>query len=196
MHDNVLWFDTAGCLDGGFIGNVNKHTGGYSDQGFSSLGESTINSYRDSLDTLFVDSSGSSITPEFVADGNNAASVQTLETWYHAREVLAMTDSFDWDETELYRDLMKDYIDLVDDCDIDCQAKGSQLTLVAVLLGAVYGLVCLNALFMFIGTWRYRFRICSVYFTMVLCLFQFCVIIATGVILDSKYNKVCMRSMT
>ena len=24
MHDNVLWFDTAGCLDGGFIGEVNS----------------------------------------------------------------------------------------------------------------------------------------------------------------------------
>ena len=25
MHDNVLWFDTAGCLTGGFIGEVNQH---------------------------------------------------------------------------------------------------------------------------------------------------------------------------
>lgn len=24
MHKNVLWFDTAACLDGGFIGGVNK----------------------------------------------------------------------------------------------------------------------------------------------------------------------------
>ena len=85
---------------------------------------------------------------------------------------------------------------MIDDCDIDCQKAGSQLTLIATLMGVVYGLVGLNSLFMFIGTWRYRFRICSVYFTMVLCLFQFCVIVATGVILDSKYNKVCMRSMT
>ena len=23
MHDGVIWFDTAGCLDGGFIGQVN-----------------------------------------------------------------------------------------------------------------------------------------------------------------------------
>ena len=23
MHDGVMWFDTAGCLDGGFIGQVN-----------------------------------------------------------------------------------------------------------------------------------------------------------------------------
>lgn len=28
MHENVVWFDTAGCLDGGFIGEVNKHKGG------------------------------------------------------------------------------------------------------------------------------------------------------------------------
>ena len=24
MHDGVMWFDTAGCLDGGFIGQVNE----------------------------------------------------------------------------------------------------------------------------------------------------------------------------
>ena len=24
MHSNILWFDTAACLDGGHIGNVNK----------------------------------------------------------------------------------------------------------------------------------------------------------------------------
>ena len=29
MHDGVVWFDTAGCLDGGFIGMVNKANGGW-----------------------------------------------------------------------------------------------------------------------------------------------------------------------
>jgi len=107
-----------------------------------------------------------------------------------------MTDSYRWDDTELYRDLVKDYIDMVDTCDIDCQARGSQLTIVAILMNVVYSLVCLNALFMFIGTWRPYFRICSTYFTWFVCLFQFCVLVATGTILDSKYNRVCMRSMT
>ena len=70
------------------------------------------------------------------------------------------------------------------------------MTLVAGLMSLVYGLVALNALFMFIGTWRYRFRICSVYFTWFVCMLQFGVLVAVGTILDSKYNRVCMRSMT
>ena len=101
-----------------------------------------------------------------------------------------------WYNSEIYREHLRNYIDMIDDCDVDCQARGSQLTLVAGLMGLVYGLVALNALFMFIGTWRYRFRVCSAYFTWFVCLFQFCVLIAVGTILDSQYNEVCMRSMT
>ena len=180
MHDNVVWFDTAGCLDFDFIGDINKASGGYKgDKGsFTELSEEKI---KEKNEDLAGDLAG---TPEFFSD-EGAHDVKEIDTWYHTKKILAMTDDFEWWETEMYRDLMRDYVDMVDDCDIDCQARGSQLTLVAVLLGAVYGLVCLNALFMFIGTWRYRFRICSVYFTMFVCLFQFAVIVATGVILDS-----------
>jgi len=62
-------------------------------------------------------------------------------------------------------------------------------------LGLLYFFVQLNALFMFIGTWRYRMRICSVYCSMFICLFQFAVIIATGCLLFTKYNGVCALSM-
>ena len=96
----------------------------------------------------------------------------------------------------MYRDLIKAYVDMVDTCDLDCQARGSQLTLVGVLMSTVYSLVMLNALFMFIGTWRPYFRICSTYFTWFVCLFQFCVLVACGAILDSTYNRLCMRSIT
>ena len=34
-------------------------------------------------------------------------------------------------DEDLYRDLLELYIEIVDDCDVDCQAKGSQLTLIA-----------------------------------------------------------------
>ena len=76
MHDNVLWFDTAGCLDGGFIGYVNKHTGGWTPQGLSGMSESQIDAVRDGLTSLFTDASGASVDPEFVADGSTAATVQ------------------------------------------------------------------------------------------------------------------------
>ena len=35
---------------------------------------------------------------------------------------------------DLYRNYLSDFIDMVDDCDIDCQQKGSQLTAIAVLM--------------------------------------------------------------
>jgi len=31
----------------------------------------------------------------------------------------------DWRDEDLYRDLLKDYIDLIEDCDVDCQKTGS-----------------------------------------------------------------------
>ena len=72
---------------------------------------------------------------------------------------------------DIYRDYLSDFIDMVDDCDIDCQQRGSQLTMIAVLMQTLFGLISLNALFMFIGTWRYRWRICSIYCTMCMCIF-------------------------
>ena len=62
-------------------------------------------------------------------------------------------------------------------------------------MGLLYFFVQLNALFMFIGTWRYRWRICSVYCTFFVCLFQLCVLIAAGAMLFTNYNGVCSRSM-
>jgi len=100
-----------------------------------------------------------------------------------------------WKDEDLYRDLLTDYIELFEDCDIDCQAKGSQLTLIAALMGAAYGVVALNALFMFIGTWRYRARVCSVYCTMCACLFQFIILCVVGALLFTNYNAICARSM-
>ena len=84
---------------------------------------------------------------------------------------------------------------MVDDCDLDCQKTGSQLTLISVLLSVCYGLIGLNALFMFIGTWNFPFRVCSVYCTLFMCLFQLCIQISVGALLFSKYNKVCIRSV-
>ena len=42
-----------------------------------------------------------------------------------------------WADEDLYRDFLKDWIDLFEDCDIDCQARGSQLTTIAGLMAAV-----------------------------------------------------------
>ena len=60
----------------------------------------------------------------------------------------------------------------------------------------VYGFIGFNALFMFIGTWRYKWRVCSVYFTFFACLFQFIAQLTIGAMLLTKYNAVCARSLT
>ena len=95
----------------------------------------------------------------------------------------------------MYRDYLFDINDMIEECDVDCQAKGSQLTIIAILMGTLYGLVWINALCMFIGTWRYRFRICSVYFSTFLCMFHLAVLITVGVLGFTKYNGICARSM-
>ena len=60
-------------------------------------------------------------------------------------------DGINYYNKDIYRDYLDDWITMVDDCDIDCQAKGSQMTLFATLMGTLFGLIGLNALFMFIG---------------------------------------------
>ena len=96
---------------------------------------------------------------------------------------------------DLYKDYLDDLISMIDDCDIDCQARGSQMTLFATLMGTLFGLIGLNALFMFIGTWRYRWRVCSVYCTLFMCVFQLAILAASASLLFTKYNAVCARSM-
>ena len=99
-------------------------------------------------------------------------------------------------DENLYKDFLKAKVEMMEDCDIDCQKAGSQLTLVATLMGTVYGIIGLNALFMFIGTWRYRWRVCSVYCPFFACLFQFIILCVVGALLFTKYNAVCARSLT
>ena len=125
----------------------------------------------------------------------NSGKYDKVNTWKASYQNLAITDNFNWANEDMYRDFRRSVLETIEDCDVDCQAKGSQLTLIAGLLGLVYFLVGLNALFMFIGTWRYRWRVCSVYFTGVLCLFQFCVLVSTGALLFTKYNGICSKSM-
>ena len=79
---------------------------------------------------------------------------------------------------------------------MDCQKRGSAMTVVAILMRTAYGIIALNALFMFIGAWRYRARVCSIYCTFVSCLCQLILQIVAATMMFTKYNNVCMRSMT
>ena len=109
---------------------------------------------------------------------------------------ISVTGQINWSNKELTTDLKQAQIDLTDDCDMDCQKRGSALSVVAILMSTSYGIIALNALFMFIGAWRYRWRVCSVYCTMVACVLQLILLTVSATMLFSKYNNVCMRSLT
>ena len=149
-----------------------------------------------SMNTIWFDTSACLEGPH-IGEVNkpDASQYEKVTTWKASYATIGITDDYNWNDVDLYRDFRRDWLDTIETCDVDCQAKGSQLTLIAGVLGLVYGLVGLNALAMFIGTWRYRWRICSVYFTGLVCMFQFCVIIATGALLFTKYNGICARSL-
>ena len=63
------------------------------------------------------------------------------------------------------------------------------------LMATSYGIVALNAIFMFVGIWRYRWRFCSVICTAATCLIQLILSIVVGALLFTKYNAICARSM-
>ena len=127
-----------------------------------------------------------------VATQTTGDDVEKRQSWSTS---ITVTGSMNWADEDLYRDFLSDYIDLFEDCDVDCQAQGSQLTTIAGLMGAIYGLVTLNAILMFIGVWRANYRVCSIYCTFGVCLFQFAALIACGAMMFTDYNKVCARSM-
>ena len=91
---------------------------------------------------------------------------------------------------------MKSYIKLVEDCDMDCQKLGSGYSVIAGINQISMAFILLNFLCMFIGAWRYRWRVCSVYCTLVACLCQLILSIVSATMLFTKYNNVCGRSLT
>jgi len=106
-----------------------------------------------------------------------------------------VTGNINWADKDLTTDLAEAMKDLWEDCDMDCQKAGSRLTTISTLMSAAFGVIALNALFMFIGAWRYRARVCSVYCTMIACLLQLILTIVSATMMFTKYNNVCGRSL-
>jgi len=223
MHRNIMWFDTAACMNGGHIGNVNavrinptterwtrresKCTISETESGFTKCYDYSPQEngkwwsgkeFEDrNQDNKVIEHKGADDIPYVRTYNANQEAISVPNNEKQSWETSIRVDgSMNWKDEDLYRDLLKDYIDLMEDCDVDCQARGSQLTGIAGLLAMVYGLVYLNAIFMFIGTWRYRWRICSLYCTFCVCLVQFVVLILTGAMMFTKYNMICGRSLT
>ena len=127
---------------------------------------------------------------------NNQVAISPNNIRYDAWDTdISVSGSPKWSDGDLYKDLLKDKIDMYEDCDADCLAKGSQLTVMGVLMSVMYTVVGLNAIAMFIGTWRSNWRICSVYCTFVACMLQFALLIAVGALMFTKYNALCARSL-
>ena len=103
-----------------------------------------------------------------------------------------------WDHKykEVFVDSLKAYINIVDDCDTDCQKLGGGLSVVAGINQISLGFVMLNFLCMFIGTWRWRARVFSTYCTFVSCFVQFIILIVSATMLFTDYASMCARSMT
>jgi len=57
------------------------------------------------------------------------------------------------DDLEGYKSNLQNSIDMMD-CDLDCQAKGSQLTVVAALNVASLALIVFNSLMGILGGWN------------------------------------------
>ena len=108
---------------------------------------------------------------------------------------ISATGSYKIADEDLYKNWLKAYVDMVEDCDPECQAKGSQMTLVGLLNSIALGFICINAFCMFAGTWRHRARIFSVYCTFFSCLFQFAVLVTSGVFLFTPFAMFCAGSL-
>ena len=104
--------------------------------------------------------------------------------------------TFDFKDKGVFLDSLKTYLDIVDDCDTDCQKLGGGLSVVAAINQLSIGFILLNFLCMFIGTWRWRARVFSTYCTFVSCCVQFIILIVSGTMLFTDYASMCARSLT
>jgi len=218
MHDGVIWYDTAPCVTGNYIGKINKST-------FSPVNVDRPTTLDAEGNPQNNDWNGEWWTKEYapnaytyynnhthvyeLADNTNleltsypvpAGRVDNPRTYTYRKNawdtmVSASSGSIGYNDHNLYKEYLDSFLDMVDDCDVDCQAKGSQLTLIAVLMGVATTVIGINAIFMFVGTWRYGFRACSVYCTLFACVLQFAILITVAALFFTKYNRLCSFSM-
>jgi len=87
------------------------------------------------------------------------------------------------------------HLETMKDCDLDCQAKGSQLSLVAALNVASLTLIVLNGLLGIWGGWSALSRVAQTYFNIFTCLFQLAILITCGTMLFTPYAMQCYTSL-
>ena len=176
LHEDIIFYDTVPCMRGPFIGQANAVR--YDNKDLSYTG-------------FYTNTDTNPLRRQY--DANGVLQGNTREGW--DMDLRVASGQIRLNNDDLYKDYLEDWVDLIDDCDIDCQKNGSQMTIMALLMSVCYGLIGLNSIFAFAGTWNYGFRVCSTYFTLCMCLFQLAIQIAVATMLFTNYNRMCMRSL-
>lgn len=185
---DVIWFDTTACTSGSHVGDINS--GSIKPRGGSLFMDDWIKGKFD----IVTDPNTGKETNWTNANPDTPAEGDTLTAPFFDTDLKVPKDMLTFNDESLYRTQLEDYINMVDNCDVECQAKGSQMTLVASLGAAAFAMISFNALLMFFGTWMYQARVASVICTGVSCMFQFIVIVISGVCLFSPYAMYCRHS--
>lgn len=56
---------------------------------------------------------------------NGSPDAYKVDTWKATYASLAITNDYDYDDIDLYRDFRRAWFEMIEDCDVDCQARGS-----------------------------------------------------------------------
>ena len=104
MHDGVIWFDTAACWLASHIGQANAVA--FNSNRFTGKN----NWWSDTADAPTATNYDEYSRPIADPDTRNDA-------W---DTDLIATGTFNLSEKDLYKDYLKDLIELYEDCDIDC----------------------------------------------------------------------------
>ena len=191
MHDpnKIMWYDTAACWN---TGRIQKS---YSSMKFN--GEKMGNSwskgieYLDTADQAPVGAPDQTVTTVVnnYPTGGDGSTVNWGTSLVWGGHTIISKDK------EFYTNVLKGHIELIEDCDMDCQKFGSGLSVVAAINQISLGFIVLNFLCMFIGTWRWRARVFSTYCTYVSCFVQFIILIVSATMLFTPYTMMCATSL-
>lgn len=85
---------------------------------------------------------------------------------------------------------------MFEECDLECQQKGSQFTTISIMQMSCLSLIFLNGLVGIWGGWSPAARIAQTYVSFIAFLFQLAVFVTCATMLFTPYAKICARSLT
>ena len=197
MHNrSVVWYDTGACslsneLRGkyGVIGDANflvwKASAPWFDNAANAGSYLGLNWWTGNKENPEPDRPGD-------VASNFSTNVQAVHPFHQLAPIpseLNVADDF-----ALMKRNLKHY-ESMKDCDMDCQAKGSQLSLIAALNVASLTLIFLNGLLGIWGGWSTLGRVAQAYFNIFTCLFQLAILLTCSTMLFTPYALQCYTSL-